>query len=345
MSRIVIADDGIEFDGRTIEERPLGGVESAVIFLAEEFASRGHEILVRNKCRSVVSHRGVDWAPLGRGLPSTADLYIANRSDKLIRAMPGAGRTVFWIHNPARYILKWRYLWKLFATRPAIVFIGAYHATTCPTWVPDGGRAVIPYGVPEQFRTAMPGQGMPGPRAVFTSNPMRGLDWLLDLWAESIQPHVEGASLHVFSGPTVYGRVGADKAVEMQAVLDKAAALTDKGVVLRGPVPKRQLIEEFRQARTMVYRGTLDETFCLAVAEAQAMGVPCVVRDFGSMPERVDDGRTGFVAKNESDFAAAAVELLRDDALWQRQHDAALAGQRKWSWADAAKVEPCWPPL
>ena len=338
MSRIVIADDGIEFDGRTIEERPLGGVESAVIFLAEEFASRGHEVLVRNKCRSVVSHRGVDWAPLGRGLPSTADLYIANRSDKLIRAMPGAGRTVFWIHNPARYILKWRYLWKLFATRPAIVFIGAYHATTCPTWVPDGGRAVIPYGVSEQFRNAMPGQGMPGPRAVFTSNPLRGLDWLLDLWAESIQPYVEGASLHVFSGPTVYGRVGADKAVEMQAVLDKAAALTDKGVVLRGPVPKRQLIEEFRQARAMVYRGTLDETFCLAVAEAQAMGVPCVVRNFGSMPERVDDGRTGFVAKDEADFAAAAVELLRDDALWQSQHDAALAGQRKWSWADAAQA-------
>ncbi|MCZ6763688.1 MAG: glycosyltransferase, partial [Alphaproteobacteria bacterium] len=279
-----------------------------------------------------------DWAPLGRGLPSTADLYIANRSDKLIRAMPRAGRTVFWIHNPARYILKWRYLWKLFATRPAIVFIGAYHATTCPTWVPDGGRAVIPYGVPEQFRNAMPGQGMPGPRAVFTSNPLRGLDWLLDLWAESIQPHVEGASLHVFSGPTVYGQVGADKAVEMQAVLDKAAALTDKGVVLRGPVPKRQLIEEFRQARAMVYRGTSDETFCLAVAEAQAMGVPCVVRNFGSMPERVDDGRTGFVAKDEADFAAAAVELLRDDALWQRQHDAALAGQRKWSWADAAQA-------
>ncbi|PPR65845.1 MAG: hypothetical protein CFH02_01845, partial [Alphaproteobacteria bacterium MarineAlpha3_Bin1] len=30
MARIVLADDGIEFDGRTPDERPLGGVESSV---------------------------------------------------------------------------------------------------------------------------------------------------------------------------------------------------------------------------------------------------------------------------------------------------------------------------
>ena len=34
MARILIADDGIEFDGNTARERPLGGVESSIINLA-----------------------------------------------------------------------------------------------------------------------------------------------------------------------------------------------------------------------------------------------------------------------------------------------------------------------
>ena len=48
MARIVLADDGIEFDGRTPEERPLGGAESSVAALAGELAARGHDVQVMN---------------------------------------------------------------------------------------------------------------------------------------------------------------------------------------------------------------------------------------------------------------------------------------------------------
>ncbi|CCQ73897.1 glycosyltransferase [Magnetospira sp. QH-2] len=338
MARIVFADDGIEFDGTTPDKKPLGGVESSVVNLCETLAARGHEVLVRNKCAAPIVHNGVDWAPIDRGLPECADLYIANRGDKLIPLLPKAGRCLFWIHNPAQYLLKWRYLRKLWARRPVIVFIGEYHATTCPDWVPDGGRRVIPYGTPDEFRTAEPGQGTPVPRAVFTSNPLRSLDWILERWERDIQPKVPGAELHVFAGAATYGAVGDAKAEAMKRVLDQAEALRDRGVVLRGPVPKSQLVAEFRQARCMLYRGDLNETYCLAVGEAQAMGVPAVVQDLGSMGERVRHGETGTVAQGDIDFSAAAVALLSDESHWQSQHDTALSLQRSWTWTDAAEA-------
>ena len=96
------------------------------------------------------------------------------------------------------------------------------------------------------------------------------------------------------------------------------------------------LIEEFRSARCMLYRGDINETFCLAVGEAQAMGVPAVVQGLGSVVERVVDGETGFVRPTDAGFAEAAVELLNDEALWQRQHLSALEQQRSWRWPDAA---------
>ena len=337
MSRILLADDGIEFDGKTPEQHPLGGVESSIVNLTQELASRGHTVFVRNNCIEHLTYKGVDWHPIEDGKwPNNIDLYIANRGDKLIERMPSAQRTVFWIHNPAIYIKKWRYFSKLWRVKPAIIYIGDYHATTYPAWMPGGERVIIPYGMSESFCNAEPLKRAPAPRAVFTSNPLRSLDWLLDLWANQIEPKVPGAEFHLFTGAETYGSVGAKKSDAMAMVIKQAESLFGQGVRVRGAVSKSILIEEFCEARCMLYRGDVNETFCLAVGEAQASGVPAVVRDLGSVIERVIDGKTGFVAKSDQDFVKNAVALLSNKALWKSQHEAALMLQRSWLWPNAA---------
>jgi len=337
MANILLADDGIEFDGRTPEEGPLGGVESSVVLLMQELARRGHRVHVRNRCREKLDHKGVDWQPIEAGdWPDDIDLYIANRGDRLIGRMPTAARTVFWTHNPAGYLLKWRYLSKLWRYRPAMIYIGDYHRTTYPSWAPGGPQVVIPYGLPDIFCQADPRPTAPPPRAVFTSNPLRSLDWLLDLWATRIEPAVPGAELHLFTGAATYGSVGEQKSDAMNAVIRMAEKLASQGVRVRGPVGKSRLVSEFADARCMLYRGDLNETFCLAVGEAQASGVPAVVRNLGSVVERVVDGETGCVATNDERFVEAAIKLLNDDGLWRRQHLNALNRQRSWRWPDAA---------
>ncbi len=336
MAKIILADDGISFDGTTPEQGPLGGAESSVINLMQTLAARGHDVAVYNKCDAAIDHRGVKWRPLDTGVPKHADLYIANRGDKLLDLCPGAAKTVFWTHNPCRYMLKWRYLYRFWRRRPVIVFIGDNHATTLPKWVPDGGRRTIPYGVPDEFCLPPTDGPAPGPRAIFTSNPLRGLDWLLDLWSSGIEPGVPGAELHVFSGAKTYGEAGDRKSQQMARVLEKAASMAGQGVRLREPVQKEALIDELRLSRVMLYKGDINETYCLAVAEAQAMGVPAVVQNFGSMPERVRHGETGFVAADDDAFALAARRLLSDDALWQTQRARAFETQRQWRWDNAA---------
>jgi glycosyltransferase involved in cell wall biosynthesis len=332
---VVMADDGIEFDGLTPERSPLGGAEAAFVSLAEAFAARGHRVLARNQCANPFVHRGVDWAPLASGLPSHADLYIANRGDKLIGKVP-ASCGVFWIHNPGRYLKKPRYIWALLRHRPVIVALGPHHAATVPWWMPSGGRAAIPYGLATPFRTATAERAPPPPRAIFTSNPLRGLDWLLDLWASRVHPAVPEAELHIYGGPAVYGAVGAARARAMETVLVRADAMEAQGVRRHAPLPRAELAAALSEARVMLYRGDVGETFCLAVAEAQALGVPAVVQALGSLEERVINGETGTVARDEERFATAAIALLTDDALWRRQHKTALQRQKGLSWDDVA---------
>jgi glycosyltransferase involved in cell wall biosynthesis len=90
------------------------------------------------------------------------------------------------------------------------------------------------------------------------------------------------------------------------------------------------------QARAMLYRGDPGETFCLALAEAQALGVPAVVTPLGSVGERVADGLSGRVAASADDFADAAIAILRDDALWRLWHHGALQAQRGLGWDEVA---------
>jgi hypothetical protein len=336
MADIVMADDGIAFDGKLAETAPMGGAEAAFVGLAEALARRGHRVTVANNCTAPIYHNGVAWQRLDGFASNRADLYIANRGDRLLRRVRGARRTIFWIHNPADYLLKWRYLSKLALRQPLIVFSGAAHAATYPRWAPSGGRIIIPYGIAEIFRTTAPAAAPPPPRAIFTSNPLRSLDWLLDIWERRIRPQVPAAELHVFSGPRTYGAVGARKEATMLPVLSRARSMAAAGVVLREPIAKPALAEAMRGMRAYLYRGDAGETFCASAGEAQAMGIPGVVQDIGSLRERIIDGVTGVVARDESAFAEAAINLLTDDALWQRQHAAALVHQRGFGWDEAA---------
>ena len=331
-----MADNGIAFDGRTPEHGPLGGAESAFICMAEALASRGHTVRAFSNCEEPVRHNDVDWEPLKTALPETADLYIANRSPALLPLVPRPRRVAFWLHNRAQYLGKLKILPVMWKVRPAMIFSGAYHRSTCPWWTPTGQQIVVPYGIDDRFRNAEPASAPPGPRAIFTSNPLRSLDWLLDVWERRIRPAVPNAELRIFSGTSTYGAFGDKMAARVRPVLERAAALAAAGVSLRDPVSKDKLVDELRGARVLLYRGDRGETFCLALGESQAMGVPAVVQPIGSVVERVIDGETGVVADTDETFAAAAIRVLSDDDEWRRQHDAAVARQRSWSWSDAA---------
>lgn len=322
-----------------LDAGPLGGAESAFVELAQATAARGHRVSVRNRCPERPEPErsgGIDWAPLDRPTEGSIDLHVANRDPTLLVEHPAGRRRALWLHNTARYLLHPKKLLPMLRVRPAMVFSGPYHRSTYPRWAPSGPALLIPYGISRRFREAEPAATPPPPRAIFTSNPLRSLDWLVELWVREIHPAVPTAELHVFSGPSTYGDWGAKVAPRMRPALDAARAARDAGVVLREPVAREELARELAASRVLLYRGDVEETFCLAVAEAQAVGVPCVLQDLGSVGERIRHRQTGFVAANDDEFARRAIELLTDDPLWSDQHRAALATQRSWGWDEAA---------
>jgi glycosyltransferase involved in cell wall biosynthesis len=317
--RIVMGTEDPYAAAEAIGSRPLGGAETAFALLAEAFERRGH---------------AVEMCAAGHSSTAPAGMVLANRLPRVLRRLPRRGRRVLWLHNPGGYLRKPRHLLPLLAARPRVVTLGPSHSATLPRWLPF--RPVeIPLAVAPPFSAGAPRRAPPPPVAVFTSNPLRGLDWLLDMWTERIRPAVPAAELHLFTGAATYG--GDARLRERAApVLARAASLAGAGVRLREPLPRPALAERLGAARAMLYRGDPGETFCLALAEAQAIGLPCVVTPRGAVAERVADRETGVVARNDEAFADAAIRLLSDDAAWSAMHAAALARGPGPDWAAVA---------
>lgn len=171
-------------------------------------------------------------------------------------------------------------------------------------------------------------------------------------------PRQRDAALHRELAPNgellvgYVGRLAPEKHIERLAALNSMAGVK---VVVVGDGPQRQILDEqlpgatFLGLRTgeelaRVY-ATLDvfvhtgpyETFCQAVQEAMASGVPAIAPDAGGPRDLVHHGRTGYlISPHDVEEHAAqlreAVENLRDPQLRADFGDASRAAVSRRTW-------------
>jgi glycosyltransferase involved in cell wall biosynthesis len=337
MKKIIYIADGAPFNSRILAQGPLGGAESACINFVTALARNEYDVTIYTNASDSYSEENLYWRPLSSFEPQQADIVFAHRSPHLFSLYPvGATQKILYLHNPASYLNKWKHRKYIYKHKPDVVFSGPYHASTWPSFLPRSKHYIIPYAIDPTFTQELP-RPCPDPKAIFTSNPLRSLDWLLETWERYIYPAVPHATLQLYTGPEVYRHLKPKKAAAMKAIIDQAKLLQNKGVVINKPLPKEQLVKVIRGSRMMLYRGDPGESFCLALGEAQAMGVPAITEGIGSCKERVIHAKTGFIAKGQREFADYAIKLFTDDELWKQQHHNALS-QPAYTWDDAIKL-------
>lgn len=325
-----------------LEEKSIAGTQTVFIQLSRALQQEGCSVYVHTQTTAQLNQHGRTWQHLDQvNFDLTYDLMIVNVSPHLFQRYHNilARKKVLWIHNEAKYLFYWVRLKFLLRYRPDIIFSGNYHRSTMPSFFPFIGKKVIPFGLQEDlFQLNLSREVAPVPRVYFTSNPLRSLRWLIDLWEKNIHPKLPIAELHIFSGWKTYGAWGEQVKARMQTEIDYARSKSGFNVVVRDVLPKKELFKELQQGRAMLYKGDWAETFCLAVAEAQALGLPAVVCDLGSMKERVVHGQTGFVAKGDNEFVNYALKVLTDDELWLSMHKNAIEQGKQLTWNKAARA-------
>ncbi|NVO13015.1 MAG: glycosyltransferase family 4 protein [Rhodoplanes sp.] len=337
MAEIIIADTTRQYDGTHLETQPLGGTESSVIRLARELARRNHAVTVYTNCERPVVDHGVAWRPIKGARPESCDLYVACQHPRLLRFVQKPKRRAIWVLWQPNHLKHYKQIGRVWWYRPVPVLQSLHQVHIWSPVLPRRDpQILIPLGLPDDVRGHAPLDAPPPRRAIFASNPQRNLRQLVEIWAERVLPRVPDAVLDVYG----VHQMGPDEdawAAWAGTLLPANQPDHVRASVRIHPTTTREgLIEAMRGSRVLVYLGHKVEAFCLAVAEAQALGVPSVVAPVAAVPERVLDRITGFHEADPALFAERTVALLTDDALWRRQHEAALRHQQGISWSEYA---------
>jgi glycosyltransferase involved in cell wall biosynthesis len=337
MASIIIADNTEHYDGRDLEARPLGGTESSVIRMARELARRRHQVTVYTNCDGPIEHEGVQWRPLSGTPAASCDLYVAVQHPRLLGFVRKPKRRAIWVAWQPNHLKHYKQIWRVWWYRPVPVLISLHQVRIYSPFLPKRDpHIVIPHGLPDDVRGHPALPAAPPRRAIFASNPQRKLRELVEIWVDRILPRVPDAVLEVYG---LHGiRPGEDAWSLWQGSLLPAnvSPAAKRSIHVHPAGSRQELIDAFRSSRVMLYLGHKVEAFCLSLAEAQALGVPAVIAPIAVLPERVIDEVTGFHRSEPERFADAAVGILTDDALWRRQHEAALRYQQGISWSEQA---------
>ena len=172
--------------------------------------------------------------------------------------------------------------------------------------------------------------------AVVTTHPSNGLDWLLGIWLNHVMARIATAELHIYSSILARGVVGGDCPASLRSVLNQAVAGRERGVKIFKPLPDNKMSEVYRRARLHLYPSHDRDFICTTLGDSQAVGLPAVARDKGAARERLLNGKSGYLATTDEDFADFTARVLEDDTIFSKLSKTAKTRQRNRTWDHVA---------
>ncbi len=327
MLKIIVAcPTKAEFDMGSLSDSRLGGIETASIELSRALAMRGHQVVLASRTKTPREDYGVVTIPIGTLPQQLCDVLISSNDSRVFDRSGSARQKILWLHNPLAFekAIRRLQIGSFFKHRPDAVFVGSVAEQEMSRLYPFRSRTVIPHGISEVFLQPLPQR----PRKhhfVWASQRQRGLAKTLDAWKSHVAPHAKDASFHIFGS----------RAEELGLTAEQASR---SNIVFHGPTLKSVMAEFYASAMAMVYPGALDETFCMAAAEAQARGLPVITLGIGSLSERVQHGVNGMICRSFEELGAQTRRLTEDTELWRLLHEGALRTASLLTWQRAAKL-------
>jgi len=331
MTRILfICNTPHSFNWQTKSIEGLGGIETTVVELTNALARLNYKVTAITNHKEYSNYKGVEWRSLKDINKISADIVISCNDARTFNGLSyttrSHARKITWLHNPLAIekAIRKKQLWPILRHRPELVSVGTYLHKNTSIFFPFKKRHIIEHGVSDEFLSP-PLQTYEArlPRAVWVSQKQRGLSQTLKIWNDTILPAVPKAEFHLF------GITPHDCGMTHEE-------LQKSHIILHPRATKRELAQFYNTARILLYPGAQDETFCLAAAEAQCMGLPVVTKGIGALSERVTHNYDGLIGKRKKDFSEMAIAALSNPALWQKLSLGALKKRTSSSWNKAA---------
>lgn len=344
---IVFADNTLCYNGITPYHNPLGGSQSAAVYMSRGLAELGHTVTYfNNTLGEPREYKGVDYRHIStmtldsREMPDV-DVFIGIRDPRVLLHWEGGGLKLVRMQDDFDQPMVQQFLMpRCRRACDHIIAVSEWQVNRfrkVSGW-PKGRISVIPNGFWQgSFSEEFPEKV--GNRLAYCSTPFRGLARLLDIFP-LIREQVPDAELHVYSDMSVYQYTPED---DQEIYGDTYEKMVDMpGITHHGSIGQRELAKELEKCKVLAYSNIFPETSCIAQLEAQAAGNVVVTTALGALPETIGPhGITipGFPSEGEydTDFAAKCIDLLKNEDKWREIAEQA----RQWAWENHTYTVIC----
>ena len=306
------------YDSNSIHSKKLRGAESVLINLSNALNDNGHEITIINNCYDNKIINNVRWININSSREiNKFDLVIANGDCRLFKYADAKQNILFsHSHQSIEKFIRKKQLFSYLKYKPKICFLSEYHKNIRSRLLYLFGHINLRWAVDKIFSNANIKDNHNNNLAIFTSRPDRNLKLLIDIWTKLI--------------------ISKNKELKL-LVTENDLNYLDKSIIKRKLSNQNSLISDIMSARICLLPGHKAELFCLAAEEANELCVPIVTLGIGSLSERVEHGITGFIAKNEQEFANYTLKLFSDDDLWYKFRSNLIKKRKINTWDKVAK--------
>ncbi len=329
--RIVVYTEGPPFSGDSVERGPLGGAESAFIYLARELALLGHSVLAFCRCPFPGSFDQAEYRDLSLfgqwASAESCDLFICSRFFHIFREAFNAKVNVLWNHDFLGP--DWAASLAPLSNRIDYAYaLSAYHELRLRECIPARvPLRITSNGVDFEVVKAVREGAVKQHRILFTSRPERGLMEALQIYEELGDPTLELVAC-------TYPLQG-NEAAETEA-LAEIERLRARGFPVRtASFAKRELYQEIARSKAVIYPTCSAESFCISAIESQACGTVFLTTAGSAMDETVGYHR---VHPGDRDgFVRLLRAVLSDEELRRRLERIGLDHVRRFSWRYVAR--------
>jgi len=342
MKILIFPGECCPFHGKTLEERPLGGTETAIIRLAEALHTLGEQVCVVTREKEI---------------PSSTPPYIHYSEVEKLGRFDAVLVVRDWKATFIPFKTDKIYLWtgdnwdnphtfgigdpRVYNHLQGLLTVSHWQADTLAqtSGYPREKISVLPNGI---FLPYFQGHEQRRKRMIYTATPERGLVHLIDIFPSLKAKHPD-LELAVFSSFDRYLSeiplvVRNDK--PYFPIYEKLAQLP--GVTIHQSVLQEELARELMQSTLFAYPSHFEETSCISAMEAQAAGCVVVTSDLAALKETVGDA--GIIISGDpastayrQQFVEACDRVLSNPAVFNELSQKGLARAINNSWMERGK--------
>lgn len=320
---------GFERWDETNLSQGIGGSETAVIHLAEEWAKKGYQVTVFGDPKGGEhTTNGVTWTHWWKwNMHDTFDTLIIWRNESVLNSPCKATQVFLDLHDvpSATEYTKERLdkVTKIFVKSP-------YHRSLLPD-VPDEKFVIAPNGV--DVNMVPSSLKKEGNKVVWSSSYDRGLEQALSIGWPIIKAAVPDAEFHIFYGWNLFDTVHRNNPERMAWKAKIEKLMEQPGVVHHGRVSQQHLIDEKSVALVHFYPCIFEEIDCIGVRESAAVGCIPVTTDYAALKGRkycVTIPGNPLKKETQESVAKSVVYVLKEGTKTQADEFSALACEESW---------------